>query len=224
MTTTNSHRPHRGKGRGGYAKAARHSRRVLMLKLAFPIAALFAIVAFVGSTMISRALPEGASIGNAAISGGKLIMSDPVMTGPVNGNQNYSITAARAIQELSAPSVIRLEDIVADFPVNGAETALLDAISGIYNRDEEFLVLDQPFTVTTEGGLTARLENANIDIGKGVLKTDKKVSIETDQARIVAESLVMKDNGKEVVFERDVHVTLNPGAVRSSASKVQVEE
>ncbi len=195
-----------------------------MLKLAFPVAAVIAVVAFVGSTMISRALPEGASIGDTVISGGKLIMNNPVMTGPVGESSSYSVTAARAVQDLSVPSVIRLEDIVADFPMTGTETALLDALSGIYNRDEDFLVLDQPFTVTTESGMTARLMDANIDIDAGWLKTEKPVNIETRQGRIVAESLHMIDNGAEIIFEHDVNMTLNPGAIRQPADASRDDE
>lgn len=224
MATQLKHPPDRSLAKKHYARAVRHSRWVWTLKLVFPIAAIIAIAGFVATTMISRALPEGAAIGDTVISGGKLIMNNPVMTGPVGETDSYSVTAARAIQDLSVPSVIRLEDIVADFPVNGADTALLDALSGIYNRDEDFLVLDQPFTVTTESGMTAYLLDASIDINKGSLKTEKPVNIETVQGKIVAESLVMIDNGAEIVFERDVHMTLNPGAIRQPATDAAGEE
>ena len=207
----------RGDASRHYAKAVRHSRRVWILKWAFPVAAILAILAFIGSTIISRALPEGASIGELVITDGKLIMRNPVMTGPIDDTRDYSISASRAVQELSAPAVIRLEDIVADFPVTEGDTALLNAISGFYNRDKDFLVLDQPFTVTTESGVTARLQDANIDVDAGTLKTQKRVDIETEQAHIVAESLVMLDNGAEIVFERDVYMTLIPSAFRSES-------
>ena len=216
MTSARKNRESSGGSSSRYAKAVRHSRYVWMLKWVFPLAAVLAVGFFVGSTIISRALPESVAIGDAVISGGKLIMRDPVMTGPVNEGGSYSITAARAIQDLSAPSVIRLEDVVADFPISATETALLDAISGIYVRDEEALFFDQPFTVTTEGGMRARLQDASIDVAAGSLKTEKKVDVETAQAHIVAESLVMKDNGAEIVFERGVRMLLRPGAVRAA--------
>lgn len=207
-----------------YARAVRHSRWVWMLKLVFPIAAIIAIAAFIGTTVISRALPEGAAIGDTVISDGKLIMNNPVMTGPVGETDSYSVTAARAIQDLSVPSVIRLEDIVADFPISGADTALLDAMSGIYNRDNDFLLLDQPFTVTTESGMTARLMDASIDIDEGSLKTENPVNIETAQGTIVAESLVMIDNGAEIIFERDVYMTLNPGVIKQAPDDAAGDE
>ncbi len=216
-TTATTDRPNSGSVNRHYAKAVRHSRRVWILKWTFPVAAVLAVLAFTGSTMISGVLPEGASIGELVVTDGKLIMRNPVMTGPVDDKRDYSISASRAVQELSAPEVIRLEDIVADFPVTEGDTALLNAISGYFNRDKEFLVLDQPFTVTTESGVTARLQDANIDVDAGTLKTQKRVDIETEQARIVAESLVMRDNGAEIVFERDVHMTVMPGAFRSAS-------
>ncbi len=206
-----------GDAKDRYAKAVRHSRRVWFLKWAFPSAALLSILAFTASTMISRALPEGATIGEVVVTDGKVIMSDPVMTGPVDETRNFSIAAARAIQELSVPSVIRLEDIVADLPVTQDDSAMLDAISGIYDREEDHLILDQPFTVTTESGVTAELQDASIDVDEGTLTTQKRVRIETAQARIVAQSLIMRDHGADIVFERDVQMVLNPGAVRSAA-------
>lgn len=214
-TTTTTNRANGGGASRHYAKAVRHSRRVWVLKWMFPVAAVLAILAFTGTTMISRALPEGASIGDLVVTDGKLIMRNPVMTGPVDDARDYSISATRAVQELSAPAVIRLEDIVADFPVTRDDTAMLNAISGYYNRDEEFLVLDQPFTVTTESGMTAQLQDASIDVDAGTLKTQKRVDIKTEQARIVAESLVMLDSGREIVFEHDVHMTVLPGALKS---------
>jgi len=216
MTSARKDRAGRSGSKNPYAAAVRHSRRVWILKWAFPLAALLAVGLFVGSTMISRALPEGVVIGDAVIAGGKLIMRDPVMTGPADEQRGYSITAARAIQDLSAPSVIRLEDVVADFPINGTETALLDAISGVYDREKAFLLFDQPFTVTTEGGLTARLQDASIDVEAGTLTTGKRVDVETAQGHIVAQSLIMKNHGAEIVFERDVRMTLRPGAVRGA--------
>ncbi|MEX3011225.1 LPS export ABC transporter periplasmic protein LptC [Hoeflea sp. TYP-13] len=208
----------RHRSRSDYAAAIRHSKRVKLLKLVFPTATVFAVIAFVGSTMISRALPEGASIDSAAISDGKIVMSNPIMTGQLGDDKSYSVKAVRAIQEISAQSVIRLEDIVADFPFTGSETAVLSAISGIYHRDEEFLSLDQPFTVTTEAGMTAELESAHIDIKSGKLTSDQQVRIDTSQATLVAQSLTMENNGAMITFDKGVRMTIKPGAVEAASA------
>lgn len=208
------HRP-----RSDYAAALRHSKRVRVLKIAFPVVTLLAIFAFVGTTMITRALPEGASVDSAAISEGKLVMSNPIMTGRMGDDQSYSVKATRAIQDLAAQSVIRLEDIVADFPFNGSEMAVLSAISGIYNRDEQFLSFDQPFTVTTEAGMTAELSSAHIDIKSGKLSSDQQVKIDTDKATLIAQSLTMENNGATITFDNGVRMTIKPGAVKAASAK-----
>ncbi|WP_419907452.1 hypothetical protein [Hoeflea sp.] len=217
MGKTKANPDRRDRAASDYAVAIRHSRRVKMLKVAFPAATLLAVAAFVGSTMISRALPEGAAIDKAAFSGGKIIMSNPVLTGQVGNDQSYSVAASRAVQDVSAPSVIRLEDIVADFPFGDSEVAVLSALSGIYNRDEEMLTFDQPFSVTTESGVTAELNSANIDIKADSLKSDKQVKIETDKATLVAQSLTMTDKGATIIFDNGVQMTIKPGAVQSAA-------
>ena len=208
----------RHRARSDYAAALRHSRRVKLLKVAFPVATLLAIVGFVGTTMITRALPEGASVDSAAITEGKLVMNNPVMTGRMGDDQGYSVKATRAIQDLAAQSVIRLEDIVADFPFNGSEMAVLSAISGLYNRDEQFLSFDQPFTVTTEAGMTAELSSAHIDIRSGKLSSDQQVRIDTDRATLTAQSLTMENNGATIIFDNGVRMTIKPGAVKAASA------
>ncbi|MEM6461801.1 MAG: LPS export ABC transporter periplasmic protein LptC [Pseudomonadota bacterium] len=204
--------------RSSYATALQHSKRVRFLKVAFPVATLIAVALVIGSTMISNILPEGASVDSAAIAKGKLVMSNPVMTGQIGDDQGYSVKATRAIQDLAAQSVIRLEDIVADFPFNGSETAMLSAISGIYDRDEQFLSFDEPFTVTTDAGMTAELSSAFIDIGSGKLSSDKQVRIDSNQATLVAQSMILENNGATITFENGVRMTIKPGAVKPASA------
>ena len=203
-----------------YKAAIRHSGRVRLLRIAIPAAALVAVAAFAGTAIVSRALPEGATVESAAISAGKLVMNNPVMTGQIKEGRGYSVRAIRAVQDLTARSVIRLEDIVADFPFDDSEMAELNAISGIYNREEQFLTLDQPFTVTTADGMKAQLNSAHIDIETGLLTSDQEVIIDTGKARLVAQSMSMEDRGAIITFDKGVQMTINPGAVKS-ASKTQ---
>ncbi len=185
--------------------------------MAIPATALLVVAAFVGTTMLSRALPEGASVESVAISAGKLVMNNPVMTGQIGEGRGYSVRALRAVQDLAARSVIRLEDIVADFPFDGSDMAVLSAISGIYNQDEQFLALDQPFTVTTEDGMRAEFNTAHIDIETGILTSDQEVIIDTDKAKLVAKSMAVEDRGAIITFGGGVQMTIKPGAVKSAA-------
>lgn len=188
-----------------------------MLKFVFPVATAFAVAAFVGSTMISRALPEGASVDHAAFSGGKIVMSNPVMTGQLGEDQSYSVAATRAVQDISTPSLIRLEDIVADFPFGESEVAILSALSGVFDRDGELLTFDQPFSVTTESGMTAKLNSAHIDIKADSLTSDQPVEISTDKATLVAQSVSVEEKGATVTFNKGVRLTIKPGAVTSAS-------
>lgn len=208
------------KPKSSYRAAIRHSGRVRLLKIAIPAAALVAVVAFAGTTIVSRALPEGATVESAAISAGKLVMNNPVMTGQIKEGRGYSVRAIRAVQDLTARSVIRLEDIVADFPFDDSQMAVLNAISGIYNRDEQFLSLDQPFTVTTADGMKAQLNSAHIDIETGILTSEQEVIIDTGKAKLVAQSMSMEDRGAIITFDKGVRMTIKPGAVKP-ASKSQ---
>ena len=203
--------------KSNYKAAVRHSSRVRLLRIAIPAAAFVAVAAFAGTTMVSRAIPEGATVESVAISAGRLVMNNPVMTGQIKEGRGYSVRAIRAVQDLSARSIIRLEDIVADFPFDESEMAKLNAISGIYNRDKQFLSLDQPFTVTTAGGMKAQMNSAPIDIETGVLTSDQEAIIDTGKAKLVAQSMTMKNRGAIITFDKGVQMTIKPGAVRPAS-------
>ncbi|MBW8637965.1 LPS export ABC transporter periplasmic protein LptC [Hoeflea sp. WL0058] len=194
----------------GYAKARKHSRLVRFLKIAFPIAALLAIAMFIGVTMLARALPPDVGFAGASISGGKLVMANPHMTGRAGGDKMYSVVASRAVQDLSAQDVVRLEDISAEIEFGKDDSATLEAVSGIYNRVENMLTLDQPFTVVTRSGMKANLRQADINIETSELKSEGRVRIDTDQALISAEKLVISDNGSLITFKDNVDMTIKP--------------
>jgi lipopolysaccharide export system protein LptC len=197
-----------------YRRAARHSRLVTFLKFFFPTAALLAVVAFAGVTVLARAVPKNIHIAGTTISGGKLIMLNPHMTGEASKSKTYSVTASRAVQDLSTPNIVRLEDIAADIEFGADDKARLDAISGVYDRQKNFLTLDQPFTIVTTSGMTAKFRYADVNIEKGELHSDEHVSIDTEQGKISANKLAMTDNGAKIVFEDDVQMTIAPSAVK----------
>ena len=108
-----------------------------------------------------------------------------------------------------------LEDIQADLPVSNGETAVLEATSAIFDRTGETLVFTEPFKVTSEGGFSAEMQSADIDMATSEMTTSDPVTIRTGDASVVAKSMKMQDKGRLIILEDQVRMTINPSAIRS---------
>lgn len=196
-----------------YRTALRHSRRVRILKVALPAASAVFVAGFFAASWIGSSLPDGVSIESAAIEDGKVIMRNPVMTGQNADLQPYTMKAVRAVQDLKTPDVIELQEITADVPVSGDMTAKITANRGVYDRGRQTMVLDQPFKVETSEGMTADLKSAQIDMGGGTVTTTEPVTIRNAQSSVVAKSMQILDKGRSIVFENEVRMVIEPGAM-----------
>lgn len=209
------HGDYAGRSHVQYRHALSHSRFVRLLKILLPLSAAFIIVAFVAVSWFDNLIPEGVGIESVAIRDGKLVMQSPVMSGQTSDARPYTMRALRAIQDLGTPDVIVLEDIVADLPVSNGDKAVLNAVSGTYDRAGQTMVFKQPFTVSTEAGMHARLESADIDLANGALVSKTPVSISSGDASVVAQSMEMQDKGRIIIFQDKVRMTINPSALKS---------
>ncbi|PHP68720.1 LPS export ABC transporter periplasmic protein LptC [Zhengella mangrovi] len=145
---------------------------------------------------------------------GKLIMASPKLDGYTKENRAYSMTASRAIQQPGNMDQFDLEDIVARLPLTDQQIADVTAATGSYDNKSQKLIVDSPISIATSDGLKAKLKDARIDVGSGTLETEKPVDIRLDGSVITADSMQVKDNGKVLVFDRNVKLTLEPQQAR----------
>ena len=203
-----------GRSHAEYRRALAHSRLVRVLKILLPASAALIIIGFIAVSWVDGLVPEGVGIESVMIRDGKLVMQNPVMSGQGPGARPYTMRAARAVQDLTAPDVIVLEDIVADLPVSNGDKAVLSAIGGTYDKAAQTMVFDKPFTVKSEGGLSAQMSSASIDLANGGLTSDEPVSIDSGNASVVAQSMQMTDKGRVIIFQDKVRMTINPSAIK----------
>ena len=204
-----------GRSHAEYRRARTHTNWVRILKVLLPLSAALVMVSFFAVSWVGSMTPEGLEIESVAVRDGKLIMQNPVMSGQGSDARPYNMRALRAIQDLTTPDVIVLEEIVADLPINDQDKAVLNAASGTYDRTAQTLVFDQPFTVTSDSGIAAELQSADIDLEAGELTSSAPVSIRSGEASVVAQSMKMQDKGRVIIFEDKVRMTINPSALRS---------
>lgn len=196
-----------------YVKALSHSTWVRRLRILLPIAAVLISLAFIAVSAVRAFLFENVKVEAAKIEDGQIVMEKPAISGLNADGVPYSMTAARALQSIVNPSILRLESIRAQMPLNDKITALVNAKTGIYDRKSEKLDMIDPFTLDLTNGLKANFYSARLDVKAGTLETDNPVRIRTGQASVVAKTMRIEDKGKDIIFGGGVSVTVNPAAI-----------
>ncbi len=189
--------------------AQRHSMRVRVLKIALPVAALAITAVFSWFTFLA-APASTVKVQLDPSESGKLVMTSPQLNGYTKDNRPYSMVASRAVQDAKKSGVITLEGIKAQLPVGDKDSAVINAVSGVYDSVNEHLQFDDAFTVKTTGGMEAKLGSASVNMANGEMTTDKPVDIRTENAHIRADMMKIQENGKVLVFENNVQLTIEP--------------
>ncbi|SDB51289.1 LPS export ABC transporter periplasmic protein LptC [Bauldia litoralis] len=203
--------PTQERGAGHYTSARRHSRLVSVLKFALPGIALVGILAFLGFVQFAPA-PDDAVITLSGINveSESVTMQTPHISGFDGTKRAYEVRAARAIQDLGNPKIVTMEEIVAQLRMDDGETAHLTATTGTYDDDTKQMVLSKGIALKTTNGYEANLEDAQVDIEKSHMTTGKPLTITTSQAKIEANAMEFRDNGKFVMFKNGVTVFFTP--------------
>lgn len=202
-----------------FNRAQRHSRRVRVLKFAVPLLAVAIAVAFPVYSYLKAPLSVSVQADGTAFSDGKLVMANPKLNGFTKQKLPYSLTATRATQDVGQQAVIDLEGINAKLPVATDNIVSVDAAHGIYNRDANTMDLTSDVSVTTTDGLVAKFKSIFLDMGKGSMKTSNPVDVSRGGSRITADSMSVEENGKVVVFESRVRVTIDAGSLKAAEAK-----
>ncbi len=203
------------------AAAARHSRRVRRLKILLPVSGAV-IVAGIGLTMLVSALTPGFDLGSVQLSSDGIVMDNPHISGHDAKNRSYEVTADRAVQSITDPKQVKLENISARINLGDGAWAAFTAGTGRYNGNNEHLSLDDRIAVETSDGYHATLKAAEIDLRGGTISSDTPIVFSSREATIKAGTLAVDENGRAIVFSDGVTMTINPGAFPRSSGAVEV--
>jgi lipopolysaccharide export system protein LptC len=204
----------RGDSERAFRAARRHSRWVRALRLAIPIAVvvggigLFLVSYFNPLRMLSK-LPV--DISNLIVSGSKITMEKPRLSGFTHDARAYELSADAAKQDLTKPDVIELRNLHAKVEMQDKGTIQMSANAGIYDSKEETLKLDQQIALSSTAGYSGRLSEATIDIRKGYVLSQHPVEVQLLQGTLNANRLEIVDSGDLVRFDNGVHMTLKLG-------------
>jgi lipopolysaccharide export system protein LptC len=153
-----------------YKAALRHTRRVRFLRRALPAAILLCVsIIVIGSWLDPlRLLGElPIEFARLAISGSKLKIEAPKLSGYTIDGRAYSVTAESAAQDLARPGIIEMIGIEARFELVGGATVKLRAEKGTFDSKAEQLRLTEGIDLASTNGYGGKLSEAVVDMRKG---------------------------------------------------------
>ncbi|MBX9711692.1 MAG: LPS export ABC transporter periplasmic protein LptC [Xanthobacteraceae bacterium] len=194
-----------------YAIAARHSRRVRLLRKAVPAVvagAMFVIVlaSIFNPFRILAKLPL--DMGNLAVSGTKITMDSPHLAGFTPDQRPYELWARAATQDVTDPTNVELQDLRAKIQMEDKSGLTLDARTGLFDTKAQTLTLRQDILLQSTTGYEARLSQAVVDMAGGTVSSDEPVAVKLLNGTLDAQRLRITENGALVRFDQGVTMVL----------------
>jgi lipopolysaccharide export system protein LptC len=196
-----------------FAMAARHSRMVRVLRIAVPGAVILAMTAIVFVSIFNpfrMLLPKlPLDVGNLVVSGTKITMESPHLSGYSTDQRPYELWAKTATQDLTDPDHVDLRALRAKVLMEDKTTVTLDAHDGLFDSKQQLLDLHKEIFLQSSTGYEARLTQAFVDIGKGTVTSEEHVDVKLLNGTLTADKLRITGGGEVVRFEGNVVMNLD---------------
>jgi len=195
-----------------FAMAARHSRLVRLLRVAVPAAVILAMAAIVFVSIFNpfrMLLPKlPVDMDNLVVSGTKITMETPHLSGYSTDQRPYELWAKTATQDLTDPDHVDLKALRAKVLMEDQTTVTLDARNGLFDSKQQLLDLHKDIFLQSSTGYEARLTQAFVDIGKGTVTSEEPVDVKLLNGNLTADKLRITGGGEVVRFEGNVVMNL----------------
>ncbi len=193
--------------------AARHSRMVRLLRVAVPAAVILAMTAIVFVSVFNpfrMLLPQlPLDMGNLVVSGTKITMESPHLSGYSTDQRPYELWAKTATQDLTDPDHVDLKTLRAKVLMEDQTTVTMDARNGLFDSKQQLLDLHKDIFLQSSSGYEARLTQAFVDIGKGTVTSEEHVDVKLLNGTLTADKLRITGGGEVVRFEGNVVMNLD---------------
>jgi lipopolysaccharide export system protein LptC len=218
--------PGRADGDKAFRGAARHSRRVRLLRILVPAGVVLGILVIAFSTFLNPVrflykLPN--DMGTLVISGTKITMESPRLAGYTKDQRGYEVTAAAAAQDMAKPDFVELKDLRAKLAMQDNNSAELITVGGIYNTKSEILTLGPNILLKSTNGYEARLADAIVEVRKGNITSDKPVEVVMTRGKLNANRLEVINSGEVIRFDGGVVMVLKPDQPKDAAKQANTQ-
>ncbi|WP_336488683.1 lipopolysaccharide-assembly, LptC-related protein [Methylobacterium nigriterrae] len=210
-----------------HARARSHSTQVRTLRRIIPLVAGGAAVCLAAATLFNPfgTLAPSVAIGPVSLSGTKVRMENPRLSGFRKNDRGYEVTASAALQDVRKPSLIELESMRGHIATDDkGGIARIEAAAGLFDSSRESLNLDRDIRLWTDKGEEARLTSAAIDFKAGTVTSRESVTVTVPSGSVVADSLDVVDNGRVISFIGNVRTVFHgedKGAKASTSEAAQ---
>ena len=183
-----------------------------LLRLAIPITIALTLgatmlVSWLDPMKVLARLPLDA--GKLVISGTKITMEAPKLSGYTRDNRWYELNAKAAAQDVTKPDIIELVEVRAKIETADKSTITLSAQAGTYSRKTSILNLNRNVILRSSTGFEVHLEEAIVDTGSGEVVSNKPVEVLTQDATLNADRFEVEKSGDIVRFIGSVVMNLN---------------
>lgn len=195
-----------------FQAAARHSRLVRKLRIAVPAAVAVAMAAVVAVSIFNPfriLMPKlPVAIDNLVVSGSKITMENPHLSGFSADRRPYELRAKAAVHDLANPDNVELRIMRAKVMMEDRSSVTLDAQTGFFDNKQQMLELKKDIFLKSSTGYEARLSQAFVDINKGMVTSNEHVDVKLLNGTLVADGLKILNSGEVVRFEGNVVMNL----------------
>ncbi|MFA6265481.1 MAG: LPS export ABC transporter periplasmic protein LptC [Pseudolabrys sp.] len=201
----------RAQSERAFRAARRHSRLVRLLRLSIPVLVVIGLTAIVLTTYYNplrmlQSLPV--NIDNMVVSGTKITMEKPRMSGFTKDRRPYEFTAQAADQDLTKPDLVELRNINAKVQMEDKSMMNMTALTGVYDSEKETLKLQQQIFLSSDTGYKGYLTEALVDVRTSNVVSEKPVKIEMLEGVLDAQRLEITESGDLIRFENGVKMTV----------------
>jgi lipopolysaccharide export system protein LptC len=185
---------------------------VRMLRVAVPavvglaMAGLVAISIFNPFRMLMKQLPI--DMDNLVVSGTKITMESPHLSGFSMDQRPYELWAKTATQDLNDPDHVELKVLRAKILQQDRSTVTMEAQTGLFDTKAQLLDLHKDILLVSSTGYEARLSQALLDIAKGTVTSEEPVDVKLLNGTLTADRLRITEKGELVRFEGRVKMNL----------------
>jgi lipopolysaccharide export system protein LptC len=196
-----------------FAIAARHSRLVRILRIAVPAAVGLALALIVAKSYFfnpfQNVLKLPVAMDGVAVSGTKVTMESPHLSGFTPDQRPYEVWAKSAVQDVTDPDHVELRTLRAKILMEDQSIVTLDARTGMLDNKQQTLDLHKDIFLQTSTGYEARLSQAFVDMGKGTVTSDEHVDVKLTNGTLTSDRLRITGGGEVVRFEGNVVMHLD---------------
>jgi len=204
-----------------FAVAARHSRLVRILRVAVPLAVVLSMAAIVAISIFNpfRYLSKlPIDMGDLVVSGTKITMESPHLSGFTQDGRLYELWARAATQDLTRPDRVELQTMRAKMLMEDQSTITIDARNGLFDTKAQLLNLQKDVYLRSSTGNEAWMTQADVDMGKGTVSSDQPVDVKWASGKLRGQRLRITGKGEVIRFEGGVVVNLDNAGLAQPAN------